>query len=110
MEESDQRFVRGMAREHGNSTGPFQKNQHAEGLDSNTEGHLTRNENNKDKSAAQVASNGGWKLYLETADGGAFLCLLQCLIHPVDDDVIIDLLPTTNVFEHIQCVPESNQE
>lgn len=42
---------------------------------------------------------------LETRDGRAFLRLLQRFIHPVDNNVIVDLLPTTNFFKDVQCVP-----
>lgn len=53
---------------------------------------------------------GDWGIYLETRDGWALLCFLQRFIHPIDNNVIVDLLPTTNFFEDVQRVPEQNQK
>ena len=43
--------------------------------------------------------------HLETGDGCTFPRFLQCFVHPVDNNVIIDLLPSSDFFKDIQRVP-----
>lgn len=65
----------------------------------------------KDVKAVKVTVKPRWThtgahaRHLETGDGCTFPRFLQCFVHPVDNNVIIDLLPSSDFFKDIQRVP-----